>query len=172
MPTEFETEVLARLAAIEGKLPGGQPIPAPAQSGGIYDFVRPPVGTPRYGLGVRMTVADGAELVKRAQHCVRWTGTLALDGSSEDAAWAEIRAIQDGDPAVIKVYAEAGADPVTIATALLLGLIDPVRFDATYFGQYVEKRMRLVGLTPQTWLENEMAIVAGGAAPSGGEYGE
>lgn len=135
-------------------------------------FVRPPVGTPRYGLGVRMAVADGAELVKRAIHCVRWTGTLALDGSSEDAAWAEIRAIQDGDPAVTKVYAEAGADPEVIATALLLGLIDPVRYDSQYFGQYVEKRKRLVGLTPQTWLENEMAIAAGGAAPSGGEYGE
>lgn len=162
-----------KLDYIIAKLDGIAPAaPVPAAPAFLAEFVRPPVGTPRYGLGVRMVVADGAELVKRAMHCVRWTGTLALDGSSEDAAWAEIRALQDGDPAVTKVYAEAGADPVTIATALLLGLIDPVRFDATYFGQYVEKRKRLVGLTPQTWLENEMAIAHGGAAPSGGEIPE
>jgi len=158
-----------RLDKLEGAPP---PKPEPQEPAFLAQFVRPPVGTPRYGLGVRMAVADGAELVKRAIHCVRWTGTLALDGSSEDAAWAEIRAIQDGDPAVTKVYAEAGADPEVIATALLLGLIDPVRYDSQYFGQYVEKRRRLVGITPQTWLENEMAIAAGGAAPSGGDAPE
>jgi hypothetical protein len=168
-------DLQTRVARIEKALPASQPQPIvaePPPSGGIYDFKRPPVGTPRYGLGVRMAVADGAELVKRAQHGVRWKGDLALGAADEDAAWAEIGAIQAGDPEVIRVYAESGADPEMIGTALLLGLIDPIRYDAQYFGAYVEKRRALVGKTPQSWLENEFAIARGGAVVSGGDAPE
>lgn len=161
-------DLQTRVGRIEKALPAAQPQPVAAEpppSGGIYAFQRPPVGTPRYGLGVRMPAPDGAEFIKRAQHCVRWNGRLALDPDPEDAAWAEIHAIQAGDPEVIRVYAESGADPEMIGVGLLLGLIDPIRHDSTYFGVYVESRRALARFTPQTWIENEFAILRGGAAP-------
>lgn len=168
-------DLQTRVGRIEKALPASQPQPVSAEpppSGGIYDFKRPPVGTPPYGLGIRMAVADGAELVKRAQHHVGWKGDIRLDGAAADAAWAEIHAIQAGDPEVIRVYAESGADPEMIGVALLLGLVEPIRYDSTYFGVYVEKRRRLVGFNPQSWLENEFAIARGGAVVSGGDAPE
>lgn len=162
------TDLVARTKRIEAALPEKAPGVTPPSTEpptGIYAFKRPPVGTPPYGLGLRMATADGAEMVKRALHHVNWRGAIRLDGAAADAAWAEIYAIQNGDPEVVKVYAECGADPEMIGVALLLGLIEPIRWDSTYFGVYVEHRRKLVGVTPTSWLENELAIAAGGAAP-------
>jgi hypothetical protein len=59
-----------------------------------------------------------------------------------------------------------------VAVLLMQGRIDPVKYDGPTFGNAAQKRRALVGHTVQSWIKNEFAIASGGAAPSGGEYGE
>ncbi len=165
----------ARIAKIETYIfeeyaPDPTP-PEPAKTGGIYDFKRPVPVEPRHGLGVKMGSADAAEFIERSRYAVRYSGLLALGPGQEDEAWAEITAIQNGDPGIIKAYAEAGIDPMLVACLLMQGVIDPVKYDGPTFGNAAQKRAALAGLTPQSWLQNEFDVMAGGAAPSGGEYG-
>lgn len=165
-------DIRARIERLEGVPPKPQPEPEPQKPEGIYAFTRPSDGEFRHGLGVKMTSPDVAEFVERSRYAVRYSGFLALGPGQEDEAWAEIQAIQNGDPGIIKTYAEAGIDPLLVAVLLMQGILDPIRYDGPTFGNAAEKRRALVGWTPQYWLENEFAIMRGGAAPSGGEYGE
>ena len=41
--------------------------------------------------------------------------------------------------------------------------------DGPSFGNAAIQRAKYVGMTPQSWLENEFAVMAGGAVPSGNE---
>ncbi len=168
---EMLAEIIARLDRLEGVKPPPEP-QKPAPTGGIYDFKRPVPVEPRHGLGMKMYQADVAEFIERSRYAVRYSGLLALGPGQEDEAWAEITAIQNGDPGIIKAYAEAGIDPMLVACLLMQGVIDPVKYDGPTFGNAAQKRAALAGLTPESWLDNEFAIMHGGAAPSGGEYGE
>lgn len=166
-----------RLAALEKLAAGYKPEapPAddtPAKTGGIYDFKRPDPAEPRHGLGQKMYSPDEKEFIERSRFAVRYNGNLALGPAQEEEAWAEITAIQTGDPGIIEVYADAGIDPMLVAVLLMQGRIDPVKYDGPTFGNAAQKRAALVGMTPGSWLQNEFDIMAGGAAPSGGEYGE
>ena len=163
-----------RIAKIEMVLfipPKPEPEPQKPE-GGIYDFKRPAPNSFRHGLGVKMTSADEKEFIERSRYAVRYNGNLSLGPAQEDEAWAEITAIQTGDPGIIKAYADAGIDPMLVAVLLMQGRIDPVKYDGPTFGNAAQKRAALVGQTPGSWLANEFAIMGGGAVVSGGDAPE
>lgn len=164
-------QILERLDKLEGSAPPKpEPEPqAPALTGGIYDFKRPDPVEPRHGLGVKMYHADEKEFIERSRYAVRYNGNLALGPAQEEEAWAEITAIQTGDPGIIAAYAEAGIDPMLVAVLLMQGRINPVAYDGPTFGNAAQKRAALAGKTPGAWLQNEFDIMGGGAVVSGGE---
>ena len=167
-------QILERLDKLEGA-PPPKPEPEPQKqepTGGIYDFKRPESVEFRHGLGQKMYSADEKEFIERSRYAVRYNGNLALGPAQEEEAWAEITAIQNGDPGIIKAYTAAGIDPLLIAVLLMQGRINPIRYDGPSFGNAAVQRARYVGETPGSWLANEFAIMAGGAVVSGGDAPE
>lgn len=164
-------EIKHRLDKLEGA-PPPKPEPEPQKPEEVFlaRFVRPVPIIPRHGAGVRMSAPDGEELIQRALYSVRWNGDVMSHIAEE--AWAEIEAVKAGDPKLTAVYAETGADPDLIAVMLLTGYIAPVGYDQFSFNVAQEQRRGYVGQTCQSWIDNQFAILHGGAAPSGGEYGE
>ena len=164
-------EIKHRLDKLEGGVPP-KPVPGPqAPTGGLYDFVRPPADEPRYGAGVKMTSADGAELTKRALYGVRWNGDV-IDSVTYDRAWEEIEALKAGDPTITKAYAETGIDPTLAAVLLLTGYLDPIRYDQNSIGPATAKRQAQVYKTPQSWIDEQFAIMRGQPIVSGGDAPE
>lgn len=164
-------EIREHLAKLEGA-PPPKPTPEPqlpAPTGGIYDFLRPVPVEPRHGLGRKMYFADVDDFIERSRYAVRYSGQLALDPNPENEAWREIEEIQTGNPGIIKAYTEAGIDPLLIAVLLMQGIINPIRYDGPSFGNAAIQRAKYVGLTPQSWLENQFAIMTGGPKVSGGD---
>jgi hypothetical protein len=159
-------EILARLAKLEGADPKPEPEPQ-KPTGGLYDFVRPPDDEPRYGAGVKMTTADGAELTKRALYGVRWNGDV-ITGVTYEEAWAEIEALKAGDEHLLRIYRESGIDPALAGVLLLTGFIDP----AEYRGLNATDQLTEEGkkwANPQAWIQGIFDIMAGGPRPSGDE---
>lgn len=142
----------ARLDKIEAALGTA---PAPAPTGGLYDFVRPDPVEPRYGLGVEMTSPDVAEAKKRAMSCVDWRGGQTRS-TDEDSTWAEVQKLQGGRPSDIEPYRML--NPEFAGYALLVGLIDPVSRDGPSFGKNREKRESLSGATIQSFLDDQLRV--------------
>lgn len=161
-------EILARLAKLEGADPKPVPVPqTPAPTGGLYDFVRPPADEPRYGAGVKMSVADGAELTKRALYGTRWNGDV-ITGATYEEAWAEIEALKAGDEKLLRIYQDSGIDPALAGVLLLTAFIEPAKYrglNAT--DELAEEAKKWAN--PQAWIQGIFDIMAGGPRPSGDE---
>jgi hypothetical protein len=156
------TDRVASLEVIFGTASMGPT--APAKTGGLFDFVRPPEGTPRYGLGVEMNAPDVYEAKKRACSCVNWQGGQARS-TDEDDVWAEIEKLKAGDEALISRYRML--DPEFAGFALLTGLFDVTKYDGVTFGINATKREACAGSTIQSFLDDQFTIRAGGGTPSG-----
>lgn len=167
MSTKEELEeIRERLAALEAK--AGQPLPAdPDADPGLGIFVRPLASAPKHGLGSRMGGPDLLEAVRRACHGVNYRGNVVLDGAALDEAWAEIEGLKVGDPELRRKYRLLW--PSYAGFALLTGDLTPAKYDG-FDG--AAKRDAKAGKTIRSFLEQEFAVMAGGAAPSGGEAGE
>lgn len=133
----------------------------PVLTGGLYQFERPVVGSPRYGLGTKMTGPDVAEAITRANSCVNWQGTQCRS-TDEAEVWAEIEMLKTGKFEVVKPYIML--DPEFVGFALLTGLFDTVANDARSFGINRSKRESFAGKTVKGFLEAQFAITG---APSG-----
>ena len=161
-----QKEILARLDKLEGAPPPKpEPEPQKPEAAFLARFVRPVPIIPRHGAGVRMSVPDGEELIQRALYSVRWNGDVMSHVAEE--AWAEIELVKAGDPKITPVYAATGADPDLIATLLLTGYIAPVGYDQFSFNVAQEQRRKLVDKTPQSWIQEQFAIMRGQPIVSG-----
>jgi len=164
-------EIRERLDKLKGNAPP-KPEPEPQKPEEVFlaRFVRPVPLVPRHGAGVRMSSPDGEELIKRALYSVRWNGDVMSHIAEE--AWAEIEALKAGDPKLTAVYAETGIDPVLACVLLLTGYLDTVANDQNSTGVAQEKRRREVGKTPQSWIDEQLAIMRGQPVVSGGDAPE
>lgn len=139
---------------------------APAQSEGLFRFVRPAVrNVSQWPTDVDMTSADAEEAFQRSLHGVNWRGGHLSDRSYEEA-WAEIEALKAGDQKLISEYVYL--DPEFAGFALLTGLTEPVKYDAMTFGQAAGHRRAWAGYTIQSFLDAQRAIRGGRGGPSGG----
>lgn len=156
---------LARLDTLElevSKLKDTTPVPQVPS--GLFKFVRPAAGTPRYGLGTQMTSPDAEEALQRAMSCVNWRG-MQTRSTDEDTVWAEIEKLKTAEFSAIKPYIML--DPEFCGFALLTGLIEPACYDALSFGVNAQHREAYAGVTVQSFLDSQFAILFGGGGPSG-----
>jgi hypothetical protein len=149
--------ILAKLAALEAVFAThvNLPVAVPTQAGGLYDFVRPGPGEPRYGLGVEMGEPDAFEAKKRSMHAVNWRGGQTRS-TDEDAVWAEIDKLKAGKPEDVEDYALL--DPEFVGFALLTNLFQP-RSLRSPFIPWEPKYW--AGSTIQSFMDEQFAVTGG-----------
>jgi len=161
---DFIISELASLKQALGSIGVDVPVAPPDEIGGLYQYVRPDPTSPRAGLGSVMAGPYKDEAIIRAMHNVNWKGGTCHSEGAVDEAWAEIEALKAGDLELIKKYKML--DPEFVGFALLTNLLAPAKYDSFSGGM---KRDGLKGTTVQSYLDEQFAIKAGGAVPSGND---
>jgi hypothetical protein len=133
----------------------------PQLTGGLYQFVRPEVGTPRYGLGIKMTSADVFEAIQRANSCVDYQGNQRRS-TDEEEVWNEIELLKTGKFEAVKPYTML--DPEFAGFALLTNLFDVAAADSRTWGVNRSKRESFAGVTVAKFLSDQLNITG---TPSG-----